>query len=33
MSLNDIITTEEARGGFYPTPQTVAARLLEGLDV
>lgn len=31
MSLNDIIITEEARGGFYPTPRAVADRLLEGL--
>lgn len=29
----EIITTEEAQQGFYPTPQAVAERLLSGLDV
>lgn len=32
MSLHDIVTTEEARGGFYPTPRAVADRLLEDLS-
>ena len=29
----EIITTEEAQQGFYPTPLAVAERLLSGLDV
>lgn len=33
MSITEIITTDEARQGFYPTPQAVADRLLEGLDM
>ena len=33
MNIANIITTEEARQGFYPTPQTVADRLLEGLTL
>lgn len=28
----DLIATEEARDGFYPTPRAVADKLLEGLD-
>ena len=32
MSINEIITTDEARQGFYPTPFPVAEKLLEGLD-
>ena len=31
MKTTDIITTEEAHQGFYPTPQAVADKLLEGL--
>ena len=30
--LNEIITTEAAKEGFYPTPPNVADKLLEGLD-
>ena len=33
MNIANIITTEEARQGFYPTPQSVADRLLEGLSL
>lgn len=29
----DIITTEEAREGFYPTPEKVASKLLDGLNL
>ena len=29
--MNDIVTTEEARKGFYPTPPKVAEKLLEGI--
>jgi hypothetical protein len=32
MKPTEIIATEEARQGFYPTPQAVADRLLLGLD-
>lgn len=32
MSITEIITTDEAREGFYPTPQNVAEKLLEGID-
>lgn len=32
MKLNEIMTTEEAREGFFPTPQQVADKLLEGVD-
>ena len=32
MHLTEIITTEEARQGFYPTPAAVADKLLEGMD-
>lgn len=32
MNLTEIITTDEAREGFYPTPQAVAEKLLEGVD-
>ena len=30
--MTDIITTKEAQEGFYPTPEKVAVKLLEGLD-
>lgn len=30
--LNEIITTEAARDGFYPTPPYVADKLLDGVD-
>ena len=33
MSITEIITTEEAQQGFYPTPQAVAKKLLEGLNL
>lgn len=33
MSITEIITTDEARQGFYPTPQAVAKKLLEGLNL
>ena len=32
MSITDIITTAEARQGFYPTPPAVIDKLLEGID-
>ena len=32
MSVTDIITTDEAREGFYPTPPNVAEKLLEDID-
>lgn len=32
MNLAEIITTEEAREGFYPTPPGVVEKLLEGID-
>ena len=32
MSITEIITTDEARKGFYPTPPNVAEKLLEGVD-
>ena len=32
MSMTEIITTEEARQGFYPTPPNVVEKLLEGID-
>lgn len=32
MSITDIITTEEARKGFYPTPPSIADKLLEGVE-
>lgn len=32
MSIAEIITTDEAREGFYPTPPGVAEKLLEGID-
>lgn len=32
MKMTEIITTEEARKGFYPTPPSVAERMLEGVD-
>ena len=32
MSITEIITTDEAREGFYPTPPNVAEKLLEGID-
>lgn len=32
MNMTEIITTEEAREGFYPTPTTVADKLLDGID-
>ena len=28
----DIIKTKEAEEGFYPTPDDLAAKLLEGID-
>lgn len=33
MNLNGIVTTDEAQQGFYPTPQAVAKKLLEGLNL
>lgn len=33
MSITEIITTEEAQQGFFPTPQAVAKKLLEGLNL
>lgn len=33
MNLNEIMTTDEARQGFYPTPDKVAKKLLEGLNL
>lgn len=32
MSVTDIITTDEACEGFYPTPPNVVEKLLEGID-
>lgn len=32
MSITEIITTDEAREGFYPTPAAVADKLLDGMD-
>lgn len=32
MNITEIITTDEAREGFYPTPAAVADKLLEGMD-
>ena len=32
MDLNKIVTTDEARQGFYPTPPEVVAKLLEDID-
>lgn len=32
MNITEIITTEEAQQGFYPTPAAVADKLLEGMD-
>lgn len=32
MNITDIITTDEARKGFYPTPMSVAERMLESVD-
>lgn len=32
MSIAEIITTDEAREGFYPTPPGVVEQLLEGID-
>lgn len=32
MSIVELTTTEEARGGFYPTPPQVAEKLLDGID-
>lgn len=32
MSITDITTTEEAQAGFFPTPPTVADKLLAGID-
>lgn len=32
MSVTDIITTDEAREGFYPTPPNVVEKLLEGIE-
>lgn len=32
MSITEIITTDEAREGFYPTPPNVIEKLLEGVD-
>ena len=31
-AMNNIVTTEEARKGFYPTPPKVAEKLLDGID-
>ena len=30
--MKDIVTTEEARKGFYPTPEKLAEKLLDGID-
>ena len=32
MNMNEIITTDEAREGFYPTPPNVVEKLLDGID-
>ncbi len=32
MKATDIITTEEARSGFFPTPPDIAGKMLAGLD-
>ena len=32
MSITEIISTDEAREGFYPTPPNVVEKLLEGID-
>ena len=32
MSITEIITTDEAREGFYPTPPNVVEKLLEGIE-
>ena len=32
MSIAEIITTDEAREGFYPTPPNVAEKLLDGIE-
>lgn len=32
MPITDIITTAEAKAGFYPTPPAVAEKLLAGID-
>ena len=32
MSITEIITTEAAQEGFYPTPPSVAEKLLDGID-
>ena len=32
MKMTEIITTEEAREGFFPTPQELAAQMLEDVD-
>lgn len=32
MNMTEIITTEEAREGFFPTPTAVADKLLDGID-
>ena len=32
MNITDIISTEEARDGFFPTPADVADKLLDGVD-
>ena len=32
MSITEIISTDEARQGFYPTPPEVVAKLLEDID-
>ena len=32
MSVTDIITTDEAHKGFYPTPPNVVEKLLDGID-
>ena len=32
MSIAEIITTDEARQGFYPTPSAVVSKLLEGIE-
>lgn len=32
MSVQDLVATEQARGGFYPTPPGMSEKLLAGID-
>lgn len=33
MSITDIITTDQAQKGFYPTPPSIAGKMLAGMDL